>query len=131
MSSSRSGLVGIFWGVPRSVESWIIVSDATELQDAESYGDFLTHPHGHYEVWEAWQRLGSVGLKQKGLPLAILQSEYEQLPRGRIVYRKLTHDFIVYADRKLQRPKIIAEIAERFSLTSCTFTVQSDAHYRS
>ena len=61
--------VGIFWGVPAGHVA--LVTDATPLAAAEPYGDFLTHPRGHCEVWEGWRRLGPAGLARRGLPLAV------------------------------------------------------------
>lgn len=55
---------------------------------AEPYGDFLTHSQGHFEVWEGWQRLGPAGLARRGLPAAIACREYDEFPRGRIVFSK-------------------------------------------
>jgi hypothetical protein len=51
-----AGLVGIFWGIPESDHSWTLLIDSTSLAEAETYGNFLTHPRGHYEVWSHWQR---------------------------------------------------------------------------
>jgi len=39
-----------------SEHSWTLLIDSTSLAEAEPYGDFLTHPRGHYEVWSRWQR---------------------------------------------------------------------------
>jgi hypothetical protein len=106
-----------------------LVTDCTPLTNAEPYGDFLTHPRGHYEVWEEWQRLGPTGLVQRGLPEAIAWYEYEDCPRGRVVHHRQDQRFILYADRRLQTPAHIAAIKTCFALTDQPTTVQSDAHY--
>lgn len=121
--------VGIFWGVPDSGRM-VLVTDHTTLAEAEAYGDCLTHPRGHHEVWETWRRLGATALRRRGLPPAIASQEYETFPRGRVVYMRGPALFTLYADRRLQRPTTIAELVRLFGLTEEHHTVRSDAHYR-
>lgn len=121
--------VGIFWGVPDGRRT-VLVSDRTSLAKAEAYGDCLTHPRGHHEVWEAWRRLGATVLSRRGLPPAIASHEYEAFPRGRVVYMRGPAMFTVYADRRLQRPETIAELVQLFGLVDERYVVSSDAHYR-
>ena len=121
--------VGIFWAAPDSGAS-ALVTDATELRAAEPYGEFLTHPRGHYEVWEAWRRLGPVGLARRGLPAVIAFYEYDDVPRGRVVYDVPASLFVIYADRKLHGPDWMARIIGAFGLTRQRATVRPDAHYR-
>jgi hypothetical protein len=108
----------------------VLVTDRTSLSSAEPYGDFLTHPAGHFEVWEAWRRLGRDGLRSRGLPAAIASTEYETFPRGRIVFHGPTQTFWIYADRRLQVPAIIGEIKAAFGLIAAAAVVKSDSHYR-
>jgi hypothetical protein len=122
--------VGIFWGIPRATE-WEIIKDATQLEQAELYGAFLTHSRGHYEVWEAWKDLGAARLRKIGLPGDILDFEYEQFPRGRIVFDTNSRAFTIYADRKLRQPSIIKTIVTVFGLSIASYHVRADAHYRS
>ncbi|RVU14215.1 hypothetical protein EOE48_24220 [Methylobacterium oryzihabitans] len=121
--------VGIFWGVPDGGRT-VLVTDHTPLTEAEVYGDCLTHPRGHHEVWEAWRKLGATALRRCGLPPAIVSHEYEAFPRGRVVYMREPALFTLYADRRLQRPETIADILQLFGLNGQTHTVRSDAHYR-
>ncbi|MEE7504047.1 hypothetical protein [Methylobacterium mesophilicum] len=121
--------VGIFWGVPDGGRT-VLVTDRTTLAQAENYGDCLTHPHGHHEVWEAWRRLGATALRRRGLPPAIAGHEYEAFPRGRVVYMHGPALFTLYADRRLQRPDTIADLVRLFGITGEHHTVRSDAHYR-
>ncbi|KQP48915.1 hypothetical protein ASG40_20110 [Methylobacterium sp. Leaf399] len=122
--------VGIFWGVPED-DRTVLVTHRTPLAEAESYGDCLTHPHGHNEVWEGWRRLGATALRRQGLPAAIAAHEYEVFPRGRVVYMRPAVLFTLYADRRLQRPDTVAELVRRFGLTEQRHVVRSDVHYRS
>jgi hypothetical protein len=126
MSSS----LGIFWGIPNLDHSWCILTDKTSLAEAEPYGDFLTHPRGHYDVWSEWQTLDATELAKQAIPQTVAYHEYEDFPRGRIVYHVKARQFIIYADRRLQRPDVVAEIATLFAIARGTFIVRSDAHYR-
>ena len=49
--------VGIFWVVQRSARETRCLSTGCSLEAAEPYGDFLTFPDGHYNVWEGWRTL--------------------------------------------------------------------------
>ncbi len=54
--------VGIFW---RMID--ILVIDRSILDDAEPYGDCITHAAGHYERWQEWQALGATQLAVYGI----------------------------------------------------------------
>ena len=129
-SSHPEPSAGIFWGI-RVGKGRVLVTDATVLSHAEAYGADLTHPRGHYDVWEAWQRLGVAGLLLYGLPAEIADSEYEDHPRGRIVYDTQTERFILYADQRLQTPAFLGRVITAFSLPAEQNLVRSDSHYRS
>lgn len=126
-----TGSVGIFWGIPGPHHSWTILIDATSLAEAEPYGDFLTHPGGHYEVWNRWQQRRAAPSAVQSIFQEIAGREYEDFPRGRIVYQIKTDRFILYADQRLQQKHTIANIADKFGLAPGAFVVRSDAHYRS
>ena len=121
--------VGIFWGVPDGGRT-VLVTDRTPMTEAEIYGDCLTHPRGHHEVWEAWRKLGATALRRRGLPPTIVNHEYEAFPRGRVVYMREPALFTLYADRHLQRPETVTNILRLFGLAGERHTVRSDAHYR-
>jgi hypothetical protein len=55
--------------------------------------------------------------------------EYEDWPRGRIVFDRSRDLFILYADRKLMTPATIARIKTQFHLPAAE--TQSDWHYQS
>ena len=99
-------LVGIFWiavidGAPR------LLSASCPLSGAEPYGDCITHAAGHFERWEEWQASGSARLVSKGYPAAIASTEYDEWPRGRVIYETLTRRFVIYADRRLQSREVV------------------------
>ena len=127
--TANEPLVGIFWGVPEAGR-YTLVTDATVLSKAEIYGEFLTHPGGHYEVWEAWREQGIASLARRGLPRTIAYQEYEDCPRGRVVYHQPNDLFTVYADPLLQGLDVVAQIVVAFKLTGKRHEVRGDAHYR-
>jgi len=117
--------VGIFWLV-----DGVLVIDRSSLADAEPYGDCITHPAGHYERWEDWRALGGAKRISAGYPNCIGSTEYEQWPRGRIVFETSMRRFVLYADRRLQQPAIIAALKSAFGLSGAEVIVKSDSHYR-
>ncbi len=119
--------VGIFWRV-----NGFLVIDRSTLDEAEPYGECITHAAGHYERWQEWQALGGARRAAAGYPDRIASTEYDQWPRGRIVYETPTHHFVIYADRRLQKPDIIDALKTVFGLTGSEFIVRirSDSHYR-
>ena len=122
--------VGIFWQVRDRAGTSHLVVDAEPLASAEPYGDVLTHPRGHYDVWTGWRRRGSRFLMAQSWPLAILTTEYDAHPRGRVVLHIPTNTFWIYADRRLQHPAFVATLKTQLGLTTEHCVVKSDAHYR-
>src|ERR1700688_2310662 len=96
--------IGIFWIVRGT-----LVIDRTALGVGEGYGDLLTHPRSHIDVWKKW-RLGG---KVPG------ESEYEEFPRGRVMYNTKTQRFTLLADRCILREKImVTKIMSELNLRS-------------
>jgi len=121
----RSPAVGIFWRV-----NGVLVVDRSTLDEAEAYGDCITHAAGHYDRWEEWRVLGAARLASIGYPGHIASTEYDQWPRGRIVYEVPTQRFVLYADRRLQKPDTVDALKTAFGLIQAKVMVRSDAHYR-
>jgi hypothetical protein len=88
--------VGIFWKIDE-----VLLIDRSPLAQAELYADCLTHPDDHYELWEGWRGLGAQKLRTLGYPTIIMTTEYEDWPRGRVVYDIPHALFVIYADRRL------------------------------
>jgi hypothetical protein len=122
--------VGILWGIKEASAPILLIADRTPLCDAELYGDCLTNPRGHYEVWESWRRLGPAGLRRRWLPALIAWHEYEHFPRGRVVFETGTGNFVLYADRKLQTEDVLPRLLRIFGLCTTQCQVRSDPHYR-
>jgi hypothetical protein len=108
----------------------VLVIDRSTLDEGEPYGDCLTHAAGHNERWESWQALDAEGLRAIGFPDRIASTEYDEWPRGRIVYETQAKRFVLYADRRLQEPGIIDALKRAFGLLQAEVVVMSDSHYR-
>ncbi len=127
--SDEAGHVGIFWDVPDGTGVRLVI-EVTTLAAAEPYGDFLTHPNGHCECWVAWRAGGPLLLGRLGLPGVIAWHEYEDFPRGRVVFHVPDRRFTVYADRRLHGPATWARILAAFTLPAGRTCLLSDPHYR-
>ncbi len=115
--------VGIFWRVEGR---WVAAGCA--LAEAVSYGDALTYDGGHAEHWDRWQAAGGRWLAAYHLPLAILESEYDEHPRGRVV--KMPARFMIYADRRLLGRESLAGVVALFGLEGEKVVASADSHYR-
>jgi hypothetical protein len=125
-----NSFVGIFWAIPEDEGSTAILLDhRCSLKDAEAYGCMLTCPHGHYEVWEKWrERKGS---RPATVASLVAASEYEEWPRGRIVYDLESERFVIYADAQiLRRLPLLTAIHDRFGLPTGRTDAKLDNHYR-
>lgn len=69
-------------------------------------------------------------LRAAGLPAAIAVSEYDEWPRGRVVYEVSARRFMLYADRRLHGWEIIKLLRTTFGLQDATVAVRADPHYR-
>ena len=120
--------VGIFWLVQMSNGETRLLTANCSLDQAEPYGDCLTFGSGHYETWAHWRRDRTVDPDMR----ALVQSyEYEDWPRGRIVFGRSRDLFIIYADHQLLTPATITRIETQFHLPGERIQVQSDVHYQS
>jgi len=126
----ETGMVGPFWVVEEGGAAAIIAL-AVRLDRASPYGDTLTVETGHLEHWSWLASRGASALRQAGLPTAPVWSEYEEWPRGRVLYDTDTRRFIIRADRQMHRPEFVRLIADRFGIAAADATVLPDDHYRS
>lgn len=131
LATLSHSFVGIFWAVQQKGSAPILLDHRCMISQAEPYGDMLTCPHGHYEVWEQWRKTTSKD--RSGLDSLIATDEYEEWPRGRIVYSSPHDRFVIYADEQiLSRPNLLTIIYERFGLKSDQTRVtkpKRDTHY--
>ena len=108
--------VGIFWVVNAKP-----IIDSTPLGEAERYADHLTHAPSHIDVWTLFQRNG----------VAPIDMEYEEAPRGRVMYDTKTRRFTLLADRCiLKRKDLVGQIMVAMNLPSNNTDQGTDSHYR-
>jgi hypothetical protein len=107
--------MGIFWLVDNR-----LIIDSSPIDQAEPYGDHVTHPQSHIDVWQHFQRLGKV----------TPESEYEEYPRGRVMHHPASGEFTILADPCiLARKDLITQIKDALHLPKQT-TLDTDPHYR-
>jgi hypothetical protein len=115
--------VGPFWFVRDDSGRVLLMAHRCALAAAEEYGDFITCPHGHYEVWEGWRTM-------RAADLIVRDAEYEEWPRGRVVFNSIKGQFIVYADKQI-RPGEFQRVPEYFGIPAGGVVFMTDDHYRS
>jgi hypothetical protein len=120
--------VGIFWVVETARGEAQLLTAGCSLEAAEPCGDFLNFPDGHYEMWDRWRKTNDSDL---ALGDVVRSFEYEDWPRGRIVFDRLKKRFTLYADAKLMNRETIAQIEYLFLLPAEQTTVERDFHYQS
>jgi hypothetical protein len=123
-------MVGPFWMVETDGQAAIIAL-AVPLDQAETYGDMLTMDTGHLEHWSRLARRGARALREVGISTAPVWSEYEEWPRGRVLYDRTARRFVIRADRQLHRPEFMRRIADCFRFAVADATILPDDHYRS
>lgn len=83
----------------------------------------IDSPFQHITEWEQ----GQVYLPQFR---DLSGSEYQECPRGRVVYSKAQNKTIVYMDKSLFSKSNKDEIKAHFGLTECRVAWKADPHYR-
>ncbi|RWD29375.1 MAG: hypothetical protein EOS34_28020 [Mesorhizobium sp.] len=130
-SSGATGKVGFFWIVSDRLGRDAILGEAIEVANAETYGDFLTHPGGHYDFWEQMKLRGPAWLRPRNLSALLLSTEYEDWPRGRVVFSLVTKHPTIFADRRiLTQPSRLQKVCMMFQIVESHFDRRTDTHYR-
>jgi hypothetical protein len=108
--------VGIFWFFRDR-----IIVDSTPLSKAEPYGNALGHTISHIDFWTLQQRKGAV-------PAEV---EYEEPPRGRVVFDRQEKRFHLMADKCiLGRRDVVGRLMAAMNLPPGKTTEGRDEHYR-
>ena len=109
--------VGIFW----LDDSGTMFAESVSLRDADDYGDCRIFAGSHYDLWKK-----AVSAVPKWIG-----KEYEEVPRGRVVYKRdpKKPEFVVYMPKKAVKYK--SKVIGRFNLPSGYVRIDtSDEHYR-
>ncbi len=126
MSGDTGGRVGVFWFVESAPGQRVLLLHRCQPCDVEAYGDMLTCPHGHYQLWENWRRRLSAPPPVQRL---VREHEYEEWPRGRVVFDTARQRFIVFGDGQVYRHRLHDAVATAFGLPTEGTRFLRDAHY--
>ena len=108
--------VGIFW-----VFAGKLILDSTPVSQAEPWGEAKNHPRSHIQHWTELQRSGAISL----------DIEYDDPPRGRVVYFPREGQFVLYADRCiLTRKSFLRRIMAETNLPPKRTKTTTDGHYQ-
>ena len=108
--------IGIFWYFQNQV---IGVAHHFNPSDQDSLG-LIDSAYTHVEYWET--------LKQSFPNLQ--EFEYEDIPRGRVIYNVKKQKTYVYMDAKLFKTMIAKQVAEFFELDFDSVIWMKDPHYK-
>ncbi len=109
-----TGRVGIFW-----VFKGRVLAVTFALQEGQEYGDAINGLTDHVKYWLHFQKL---------LP-ALRHLEYQDVPRGRVLFMRLTRKYHVYMDKVLHNLKNKRALLKEFELPKSTTRFLMDAHY--
>jgi hypothetical protein len=97
---------------------WI---ESTPLEKAGTYGECKIHDGNHIDYWD---RLISEGLVPQ-------DDEYQNIPRGRVVFNTSTKRYRLMLDRCiLRRKSLVAAIKWQMGLPAKDTDTATDPHYR-
>ena len=108
--------IGIFWYFKNQV---IGIANEFYQSDQDSLG-LIDSKYTHVEYWEI--------LKSKHAELSAF--EYEEIPRGRVIYHAKNEKVLVYMDAKLFKKQIAIQIVEFFELDFEAVVWKKDPHYK-
>jgi len=111
--------IGIFWLCLKDGKIDIFFSESISLVFGQEYGSFIVAPREHYNTWESLKRF-------KIIPK---NSNYEDLPRGRVAYDVDKDQFVVYHGNYIKSTSgIKSVIKEEFKLKR-NIRWEPDLHY--
>jgi hypothetical protein len=109
-----AGRVGIFWVFEDKV-----LAATYALKEGQEYGDAINGLTDHVKYWPHFQKL---------LP-ALRHLEYQDVPRGRVLFMRPTGKYHVYMDKVLHNLKTKRALLKEFELPQRTTRFLMDAHY--
>jgi hypothetical protein len=110
--------IGIFWLQYKGSKFSLFYSISYPIESGMEYGDFLIAQEAHYQTWE--------NLKVQNIVPE--HSEYDDIPRGRVLYNKVLNCYKVFTG-KWVIPVIKSVIAEEFKLPKRGVIWDRDEHY--
>lgn len=122
----KDAYVGPYWFVRDDAGKVSLMAHRCALAEAEEYGEFLTCPHGHYDIWEGWR----ARCPAENIVGVLRDAEYEEWPRGRVVFNAVQSQFIVYADRQILKSEL-QRVIKHFGIPTERVVFMRDGHYQS
>jgi hypothetical protein len=112
--------IGIFW-LHYSGAVKIFYAHPVTIDLGQAYGDFINTLDSHYDVWESLKSQGFITSK----------IDYTYLPRGRILYNKITSKYVVYTGSWISSASsaIKSVLASEFKLKKRSTVYETDLHY--
>jgi len=109
-------MLGVFWIYKKQIYfKYIKVDEVKEIDG------FVDSDFSHYQVWD------EISSQNKDFYLY----EYEDIPRGRVVYDIVNTQYIVYSnDEIITSDEAKRLITEAFNLNTVKVLFQYDAHYK-
>jgi hypothetical protein len=118
-ASADTPRIGIFWLHAKDGKIRVYFSYTEELEFGQEFGNFTVCKQDHYAFWE--------NMKNHGL--APKNSNYEDLPRGRVAYDREKKEYVVFHGKYLSSSLgIKSVIKSEFKLQSNT-RWEPDTHY--
>lgn len=108
--------IGIFWYHQNQI---IGIAHSYQLSDQDSIG-LIDSSYTHVEYWE---------ILRKTIP-ELRNIEYEEIPRGRVIYNAKISKFYTYMDAKLLKMNIAKKVADFFELDFDCIIWKKDPHYK-
>lgn len=109
-----SPIIGIFW-----IFNGKLLKSETDLEDGEDYAGVVHSGLNHIDHWPTLQR------QHKELRLL----EYQEVPRGRVMFFKRTKKFRVLMDKVLHTPRNKQMLLKAFNLPKTKTVFGTDPHY--
>ena len=96
-----------------------VLQASTPVREAEETAGWKNHDVSHSDYWDIYK---IINRKFKDI-------EYEEIPRGRVVYNVHKDQFTLFIDQCLNKPDILSQLMGAFSLPSAKTEVGFDEHY--
>lgn len=111
-------LIGIFW-----VFNGSVFGDKTPIDKcSQSVTDLIDSDVTHVDSWERHGHFRTINPQ-------LAYFEYQEVPRGRVLFQLRTQRFLVYLDKKLMNKVTKKAIADYFGFLPSQADWKSDAHY--
>ena len=111
----KMGKIGVFWIVNSKVDGF-----KEPVENGEDYGDTIQPSFDHYTFWSKFITRYPI-LKLK---------EYDEVPRGRVVYDKKKKRFMILSSEEvLKNKKLVESICLFYDLDKSNIETKQDEHY--